>query len=187
MQIEKFTLPNGRDEYVRTSSYYDETKPAAYLIEYSCGQYDTYVNGPVKVCYKLDDAIAFVTKHYEWKDEIERLAIKNLYNNFSEYNVDIEEDPDFPNVEQYPFNKLEQDWKDYCFDKMFPGKSWEDVNSEQEEAYFDVTENEDEFVKWLVSEKNISEDVARASIIYNTSDEYSVYATDYSIVKINFE
>ena len=185
MRTEKFTLPDGREEYVNQNAYFDETKPVKYLVEYSAGQYDTYVTGAVCVYDRLDDAVKFVCDHYAWKDDITKKAVKNLYNHGGDYNVDAEDDPDFSNIEKYPFDKLEEDWKEYCFTEMFPGKTWDDVSVLEEDAYFEKTDNEDAFVAYLVKEKHLSEDVARASIIYNTADEHSEFCTDYHITKIN--
>lgn len=185
MKIEKFTLPDGRDEYVNQNAYFDETKPVKYLVEYSAGQYDTYVRGAVCAYDSLDDAAKFVCEHYAWKDEITSKAIKNLYNRSGNYNTEVEDDPEFPDIEKYPFDKLENDWKDHCFAEMFPGKTWDDVKFEDEERYFERVDDEDAFVAWLVKERNLTEDVARASIIYNTADEHSEFCTDYHIVKIN--
>ena len=187
MKVEKIKIIGDRELYIGFNSYFDETKPYGYLVEYNCGQYDTYVSGPVSLYHKLDDAVDFIRKHYQWKEDIERLAIKNLYNLYGDYNTEIEDDPDFPNCEQYPFTKIENEWKDYCFQQMFPGKTWDDIDREAEETYFELTDDEDKFVEWIVKEKNISEEVAKASIIYNTSGEHSEYATDYTIVKINIE
>ena len=64
-------------------------------------------------------------------------------------------------------------------------KTWDDVKFEDEERYFERVDDEDAFVAWLVKERNLTEDVARASIIYNTADEHSEFCTDYHIVKIN--
>ena len=185
MKVEKITLVGDRELYVNVSSHFDETKPAAYLVEYSCGHYDTYVNGPVCVYHKLDDAVAFLQKHYQWKDDIERLAIKNLYNSFGDYNSEIEDEPNFPNCEQYPFDKIKEDWREYCFKQMFPNKTWNDVTPDEEEQFFELSENDDKFVQWMVSERGLTKEVAHASIIYNNSDEHSEFGTNYSITKIN--
>ena len=149
---------------------YDPNKPTAYLIEGSSGTYDLSTTFSVVVKKTLESAQKFIIEHEEWRNKTEELAIKN--------------DLDYG---KYAYNLLYDEYMDYVYNKICPGKTTFDLLTDEEGiAVSDYESDENNFFKWMTEVKGYSKEVAQATLDYN-SGELSEYNTSYSIYKINIE
>jgi hypothetical protein len=154
----------------RNGCAYDENKETLYLIEGASGTYDLYSTFPICIKKTLESAQQFITKHEEWKERTEELAVKD--------------DHETGNL---AYCKLQDDYNDYIFSLLFPGKK-PDAPMTDEDAitYDDYFSDDENFIKFMTVVKGFSKEKAQATLDYN-SDECSEFNTTYSIYKINLE
>lgn len=163
------------------ASNYDSSKPTVYLVEYSCGQYDTYSHGIYEVYEDEKDAVRFVRLHEQWRKEVYEKALTNY-----QWDGFIGPDGECHNTEENPYDELETAFNQYKWNKLFPDKDMDDMTDEDEQLYFDSFDDTDEeMTQWLITERELPIDVAEATVTYNNADEWSPFRTDYTIRKIN--
>lgn len=153
----------------------DSSQPKVYAVIYTAGQYEDRCTGIVSVYESKEDAEAFVKSMQDWQQHVEDIAIKDKFTPYPcEYTT---EDCDYTN--------LYEEFNSYMWKQQFGDKTEDELTKEDWEKY-DNLDNEEFMKKWLVEEKNISEEVAEATIAYNESDEYSDFHKFYYVEEVNY-
>lgn len=157
----------------------DKNCPKCYVVTYSCGQYEDSVSGPVGVFETKELAEKFCEEKENWRKNIDKLAIRDSYNEY-----DYDNDCDSEDCSDY--SNLYQECENYWWKKMFGDKSEDELTDEEWESYNEKIDEEDCFKNYMIEVKGYSPEVAEATIVYNDSDAWSEYNTCYYIEEVPY-
>ena len=177
------TLSNGKEMMFSTSQTreYDESLPTLYVLTYSAGHYDTYVNGALSAYETYEEALQRIIDHEEWREHVRQTAIHG-YTEESMYEETFDDEhPD-------PYEKFREQFRNDVWNEMFgPNREFEDLSEDEEQKYWDIVDDSENkaFLDWLINKRGLTKDVAECTIIYNEADEWDDYRTNFGILKIN--
>jgi len=141
------------------------TNNVKYGVRYACGTYDTKIEGILCICDTKEQAETIKEKLVSHRNRIIEIAVKD---------VDMD----------YSYTTLHDDFIEGFFVKLGKdGRSDELTHEEWDQ--FDEYQTDENFKKYLVS-KGYSEEVADATIIYNSYDDWSEVQTHYNVVDIPY-
>ena len=98
----------------------DDNCQKCYVVTYSCGQYEDSVSGPVAVFETKELAEKFCEEKENWKKNIDKLAIRDSYN---EYDCETEDCCDY--------SDLYQECQCYWMKQLFGDKPEDELTDEE--------------------------------------------------------
>lgn len=146
-----------------------------YVVTYSCGQYEDSVSGPVAVFETKELAKKFCEEKENWKKNIDKLAIRDSYN---EYDCETEDCCDY--------SDLYKECQSYWMKQLFGDKPEDELTDEEWDLYNEKVDSDDCFKNYMIEVKGYSPEVADATIVYNDSDDWSEYNTYYYIEEMPY-
>lgn len=159
---------------------FEENKPTVYVVMKSTGTYEDKYEHPVAVYESKKDAEEYINSKYEWAENIKKNAIQR-------------ETEDGYLLQSDPFEELMNEYRDFKWKEMYGDKNMDEATEEEWCKFYDsfdsipFNKTDGEFVKWLVTEKNIPEETAKCSVQYNDQkyDDSSDFNALYYIVQAN--
>jgi len=132
-----------------------------YGIRYSCGIYDTRIEGILCVCDTREEASSICDKLEQRRNHIREIALKE-----DEYGCN-------------PYLKLHDEFDDVYFSKI--GHD-ENLTEEEWDDFYEYA-TEENFKKFLI-DKGYTEEVANATMVFNNGDDWSETEMYYTVVEI---
>ena len=153
----------------------DDNCQKCYVVTYSCGQYEDSVSGPVAVFETKELAEKFCEEKENWRKNIDKLAIRDSYN---EYDCETEDCCDY--------SDLYQECQNYWMKQLFGDKPEDELTDEEWDLYNEKVDSDDCFKNYMIEVKGYSPEVADATIVYNDNDDWSEYNTYYYIEEMPY-
>ena len=151
-----------------------------FVIEYSCGEYDCHISGPLAIYDTREEAESFIESEKAWKRKVKSLAIRDIESWEKDY---IEtEDGNCPGDHYY---HLETEFRDWLWKKFMGDKDDSELTEEDYQRYDEISEDE-WFPKYMKDVKGYSDDVIEATLEYNDSNDHSRYNTYYHISEVPY-
>lgn len=144
-----------------------------YVVIYSRGSYDSRVDGPFGIYDSKEAAEAFIESEKSWKRNIKENAIRDL---------DVWE-PNYSEDNSNYYSDLYGEYLEWTWNKIIGDKKKDELTDEDYQKFDDISE-EEWFPKFMKG-KGYSDEVIKATILYNDS-EYSRYNTFYYIREVPY-